>query len=139
MPNMSGTETLNIIRNEHLADNIPIISLTADAIMGARETYIKEGFTDYLSKPVIYDDLEKILLKYINKNLLMTSEEIEREEEKNKKVILVISDSSEKLNEVKSFIDNRFKGVYVKDEQKAQKYLATHNVDLIIKDGGLGL
>ena len=51
------------IRKASLAKDTPIIALTADAIVGARDNYIKEGFTDYLSKPVMYDALEAILLK----------------------------------------------------------------------------
>ncbi len=70
MPGMSGTDTLSVILEKNLADGVPIIALTADAIVGARELYIKEGFTDYLSKPVIYEDLENILLTYIPKELL---------------------------------------------------------------------
>ncbi|MBR4719310.1 MAG: response regulator, partial [Lachnospiraceae bacterium] len=74
MPVMSGTQTLAVIKEEHLADDTPIIALTADAIVGARDTYLKEGFTDYLSKPVMYKDLEEALLKYIDKKLILTEE-----------------------------------------------------------------
>ncbi|MBR5377073.1 MAG: response regulator, partial [Lachnospiraceae bacterium] len=47
MPGMSGAQALAEIRGRHLADDTPVIALTADAIVGARENYIKEGFTDY--------------------------------------------------------------------------------------------
>ncbi|MBQ9437955.1 MAG: response regulator [Lachnospiraceae bacterium] len=49
MPGMSGSQTLEAIRSGHLADATPVIALTADAIVGAKENYIREGFTDYLS------------------------------------------------------------------------------------------
>ena len=65
MPGMSGIETLKTIRELQLADGVPVIALTADAIAGARELYIEQGFTDYLSKPIIYEELEKILTKYL--------------------------------------------------------------------------
>ena len=71
MPGMSGTQTLELIRQEHLADHTPIIALTADAIVGARDSYIKEGFTDYLSKPVMYNELEELLHKYLDKDQLV--------------------------------------------------------------------
>ena len=61
MPEMSGVQTLEAIRKEHLADDTPVIALTADAIVGAKEAYVKEGFNDYLSKPVMYDELEEML------------------------------------------------------------------------------
>ena len=137
MPGMSGKETLAEIRNGHLADHTPIIALTADAIVGAREGYLKDGFSDYLSKPVMYEDLERILLKYIDKKLLLTQEMIEREEEKKgKPVVLVINDSSERLNEIKEMLGDMFKGVFVKDEAQAEKYLANHKVEFVIRDGG---
>ncbi len=137
MPQMSGKETLAAIRSEHLADRTPIIALTADAIVGARESYLKEGFTDYLSKPVMYEDLESILLKYIDSKLLLTKEMLEREEEKkNKPVVLVVNDSSERLNEIKEMLGTAFKGVFVKDEAQAEKYLSNHTVEFVIRDGG---
>ena len=76
MPGMSGTKTLEEMRKEHLADDTPVIALTADAIVGARDNYIKEGFTDYLSKPVMYDALETVLHKYLKPELLKTPEEV---------------------------------------------------------------
>lgn len=72
MPGMSGVQTLAKIRNGHLADDVPVIALTADAIVGARDNYIREGFTDYLSKPVMYGALEAILLKYLKEELIQT-------------------------------------------------------------------
>ena len=54
MPNMDGIETLNIsktLENNKCMD-VPVIALTANAIVGATEMYIEAGFDDYLSKPV---------------------------------------------------------------------------------------
>ena len=45
----------------------PIIVLTANAITGMREMYLKEGFNEYLSKPININDLNKILVKYLKK------------------------------------------------------------------------
>ncbi len=69
MPQMSGTQTLNIILDEKLAEGTPVVALTADAIVGAKDSYIKEGFTDYLSKPVMFPELEDILAKYLDSSL----------------------------------------------------------------------
>lgn len=140
MPGMSGIQTLAIIRERHLADDTPIIALTADAIVGARDTYIKEGFTDYLSKPIMYSELETALKKNIDAKLILTKEELiilQEEEAKKKKaerpVILVISESPEKLKELKETISDKFKGVFVRDEESAEKYLKTHNVDYVFR------
>ena len=42
-----------------------MICLTADAIDGARDRYLKEGFTDYLTKPIEAKNLKKMVLKYL--------------------------------------------------------------------------
>ena len=133
MPGMSGTETLRQIREENLADNTPIIALTADAILGARDIYIREGFTDYLSKPVMYEDLERLLLKYIDSRLVMTGEQLLEEEEKRAKpLVLVINDSPERADEIKNLLEGRYKGVFVKDEVQGGKFLKKHKVEFVI-------
>ena len=146
MPGLSGTKTLEIIREDHLADGTPIIALTADAIVGARESYIKEGFTDYLSKPVMYPELESVLLKYMDERLLqpdapkesgaaIASSPDDPGDPSENGVILVINDSPEKLRTIKEMIGSRYKGVYVRDEASARKYLSKHQADLILRDG----
>ncbi len=67
MPKMDGTETLHRIRAQKESQNwnTPIICLTADAVIGARDKYISEGFTDYLTKPIECAALEETLIKYL--------------------------------------------------------------------------
>ena len=67
MPEMDGTEALKIIREQEGGCNkeTPVICLTADAIIGARERYMAEGFTDYLAKPINIHELEQTLIKYL--------------------------------------------------------------------------
>ena len=67
MPHMDGIEALQAIRNDEEGQNkeTPVICLTADAVSGARERYMSEGFTDYITKPVDAVLLEKILVKYL--------------------------------------------------------------------------
>ena len=45
--------------------NTPVISLTANAISGAREKYIAAGFQDYLTKPINSDQLEELIIQYL--------------------------------------------------------------------------
>ena len=47
--------------------------------------------------------------------------------------MLVISPSTDRLNEIKELIGSRYKGVFVKDEEKAAKYLEKHEVGFIIR------
>lgn len=52
MPRMDGVETLNELNRRHLIDNTKVIVITADAVTGAKERYMSEGFDGYLVKPV---------------------------------------------------------------------------------------
>lgn len=67
MPEMDGEEALRAIKNEREGPNIstPVICLTADAVVGARERYLSKGFDDYLTKPIDSTYLERMLKKYI--------------------------------------------------------------------------
>lgn len=70
MPNMDGTETTRRIRYDlNLTDTV-VIALTANAVIGAREMYMELGFTDYLSKPIEVELLDKMLKKYLPANLM---------------------------------------------------------------------
>ncbi|MCR5055207.1 MAG: response regulator [Lachnospiraceae bacterium] len=83
MPEMDGIETLHNM--QEMEDNInkdtPVIVLTANAIAGAREGYIKEGFSDYLSKPVDGKKLEKMLIEYLPKEKVTIVDSAGEEEE----------------------------------------------------------
>jgi CheY-like chemotaxis protein len=68
MPEMSGTETLR--KMKEIPDfNTPVICLTADAVMGAKESYISEGFDGYLSKPIETEQMTQILMQFLPKDL----------------------------------------------------------------------
>lgn len=73
MPGMDGIETLHAmdaLEGSLNKDTIKV-ALTANAISGAREEYIGVGFDDYLSKPINMDKLEKMLIHYIPKDLIV--------------------------------------------------------------------
>lgn len=66
MPEMDGIQTLEKLRSMDTPNNkTPVIVLTADALAGVREKYIKAGFKDYISKPVDGIQLEKMLVRYL--------------------------------------------------------------------------
>ncbi len=70
MPGMDGVETLHALREKDLCKDIPIIMLTANAVVGAREQYLKEGFRDYLTKPIHPGKLDRMILEYLPGNLI---------------------------------------------------------------------
>lgn len=67
MPGMSGTETLNEMKKDEKF-NTPVIALTANAINGMKEKYLKAGFNDYIPKPIDRIELENKLKKYLGGN-----------------------------------------------------------------------
>lgn len=66
MPSMSGVETLHKLK-ENPNFNIPVVALTANAISGMKEKYLSEGFNDYLAKPIDKNELNNIVVKWLNK------------------------------------------------------------------------
>ncbi len=71
MPEMDGIETKREINRMGLCQGVPIIMLTANAILSEQQKYMDEGFDDFLSKPIIYHKLEQILRKYLPKELIV--------------------------------------------------------------------
>ena len=67
MPEMDGIETLHQMQSleNNMNADTPIIALTANAIIGSREKYLEEGFTDYLSKPVEQQKLLEMTKRYV--------------------------------------------------------------------------
>lgn len=72
MPEMDGIETLrNMKQMEAYKKNPPVvIALTANAIVGAKDEYLKEGFHDYISKPIDPARLEEKIRQYLPDNLI---------------------------------------------------------------------
>lgn len=65
MPKMSGTKTLHKLK-ETPNFKIPVVALTANAISGMKDKYLKEGFDDYLSKPIEKDELNRVIAKFLS-------------------------------------------------------------------------
>ncbi len=67
MPEMDGMEATGIIRSRYseTAEGTIIVALTANAIQGAREEYLKNGFDDFLSKPFERTQLHELLEKWV--------------------------------------------------------------------------
>ncbi|MBD5509160.1 MAG: response regulator [Lachnospiraceae bacterium] len=67
MPEMDGVETLHKIRQKPglYYQSLPVIAFTANAIGGAREMFMAEGFNDFIAKPIELSVLERILRRYI--------------------------------------------------------------------------
>ena len=60
---------------DNLNVNTPVVMLTANALSGMREMYLKEGFCDYLSKPIDHVQLENLLLRYLPEELVQYTQQ----------------------------------------------------------------
>lgn len=139
MPGMDGITTLKHIRDAKI--DVPAIALTADA--GSKELYIDEGFDGFVAKPVQFKELEGVLVEHLDKSLQLESDEMKEIIESEKveceeinpvemKKVLVIDEDPDYLQSVRGEIETRYKGTYVRDVDKAKKYLSRHDVDYII-------
>ena len=98
MPDMDGIETLHNLKKMQDSPNLhtPVIALTANAVTGAKEMYLSEGFDGFLSKPVVSDKLEQALRKILPQELvqevkqtLPQTQEEKKEAEKEEELPLV--------------------------------------------------
>ncbi len=73
MPEMDGIQTFHAMQEnpDNLNKDVPVIALTANAISGSREMYFKEGFNNYMSKPVDSVKLEEMILSYLPSEIVL--------------------------------------------------------------------
>lgn len=65
MPELDGVATMNILKNSGY-DIPPVIALTANSYSGLKEYYVDAGFSDYLSKPINFKELNRLIIKYFD-------------------------------------------------------------------------
>lgn len=107
MPGMDGIEAFHAMKKitDGINYNTPVVALTANAVLGARQLYIDEGFSDYISKPIDTVRLEQVLLEYIPKNLIIRGEDIPEDSPENipapkvNEVSVTYSESYSPMNE----------------------------------------
>lgn len=82
MPEMDGVETFAKMREntDEINADTPVIILTANAVSGAREQYLEMGFDGYLSKPIIPDDLEKLIYTMLKEKVRNVDADAEQAE-----------------------------------------------------------
>ena len=90
MPKMKGPEVLQNLKNI-IGFKIPVVALTADVISGMEEKYISEGFDDCLPKPIVEENLNRIMRKYLKET--ETVEEQNTEEATQESNIKILEES----------------------------------------------
>ena len=136
MPEMSGVEVLKYLK-ENINYDTPTIALTANAISGMKEKYLKDGFTDYLSKPIDKNILEELLIKYLgnskpkenNNNQPVKIDEIKNNIDKK------VEEVKEKVEEVKEKVDEvkeKVETIQTSDSSSTNEKL---NKDFLVQNG----
>ncbi|MBQ3161178.1 MAG: response regulator [Oscillospiraceae bacterium] len=89
MPVMDGIQALKHVRSDEdsLCADIPVVALTANAVVGARDFYIEAGFDSFLSKPVDPKKLEKALSSLLPESLLQSAETLQEAEQATEEAI----------------------------------------------------
>lgn len=114
MPGMDGIETLHRLKDtkDTLCTETPVIILTANAVMGARERYLEEGFADFLSKPLDGITMEKTIRSHLPKELLHEGEVQEQKqpqrdlsEEKRELIELFCITANKKMTEIQTALE----------------------------------
>lgn len=68
LPDEDGTDVTRRIKATDHLKSIPVVALTANAMVGDRERYLEAGCDDYLRKPISRDDLRATLASYFESN-----------------------------------------------------------------------
>ena len=106
MPKMRGVETLSKLK-EDSSFSIPVIALTANAIHGMCEYYKKQGFDDYLSKPIDREELHRILQKYaFSKKVSIEKKQELFYSDYHDKKILIVDDNPLNLKIARKMLEN---------------------------------
>jgi signal transduction histidine kinase/CheY-like chemotaxis protein len=75
MPDINGVEATKTLRGTPgWTEEVPIIALTANAITGMKETYLSCGMSDFISKPIEIQDLNRILLQWLPNDKISAQE-----------------------------------------------------------------
>lgn len=99
MPGMNGLETLAAIRKQEsgMCQQSAVIALTANAVAGAKELYLEQGFDGFVEKPIIGRNLELEILRHLPPELI---EYEENSEEENKLAPQVVRNAAQKRKKV---------------------------------------
>ena len=96
MPEMDGIETIKRLRKIHLDDDKPmtIVAFTANAVSGAREMFLDEGFDEFISKPIEDCELQRVLKKLLPKSSIVYTHDIHTDDVQDDNSVITQDDAS---------------------------------------------
>ena len=140
MPGMDGVETMKELHKDKKGINYatPVVVLTANAVAGCKDLYLKEGFVDYISKPVDVMKLDRVLRTYLEPSLIREGTEQNQANEEQLKtepvsapvperiVEEVAEDTEEKKKETLLHIDRAIGLQYCLDDELYRQVLESY-------------
>lgn len=78
MPELDGVETFQIMKEmgDFPCKDTPVVILTANALVGAKEKYLQKGFRAFLEKPIDYEKLEYLIWNLLDKDLVQEASSV---------------------------------------------------------------
>ncbi|MCL2260097.1 MAG: ATP-binding protein [Fibromonadales bacterium] len=110
MPGMNGVEATKYMRD--LGYDLPIIALTANAVVGTKEMFLENGFNDFLSKPIDIVKLNAILEHWIPKEKQNEAEEIFKNSIDIHTLAVFHNDGNKKLKEIEECLQTENYSLY---------------------------
>ena len=139
MTEMDGIETL--ARMKKMLDspnkNTPVIMLTANALTGMREEYLRQGFQDYISKPIQGGRLESLLLKYLPGDKVRVNSDLAKQpaQKNDQSSILVVDDDSMNLYLAEKILkEHGYTVVKAASGEECLEYFTQGDAGLILLD-----
>jgi two-component system sensor histidine kinase/response regulator len=65
MPMMDGLEAVRAIRAQESWNRLPVVAMTAHAMLGDRERFLEAGMSDYIAKPIEEEELHRVLSRWL--------------------------------------------------------------------------
>ncbi|MFN3695646.1 MAG: response regulator, partial [Ignavibacterium sp.] len=128
MPEMDGIEACNVIKSKINKENKPVIvAMTANAMAGDEENYIRAGMDDYLSKPVNLEDLKRVLDKWSKRIVERKNQRLFKDLNKEVELTYIKEKNISFLNEITNENDLEFfremLDVYLKEIPKNLEHI----------------
>jgi signal transduction histidine kinase/CheY-like chemotaxis protein len=144
MPEMDGIEATAEIRkfetenetSKESGKQIPIIALTANAVMGMREMFIEKGFNDFLAKPIDVNKLDEMLGVWIpkEKREFATADKQREKPEAVKKYVMLVDDNPANLKLGKNILSAQYRAATFPSAEKMFGALENSHPTIILLD-----
>ena len=105
MPEMDGVEATKLLRSkeDEYYRQVPIIALTANAIAGAREMFLENGFNGYLAKPIELSALNRVLKQHLPQEYILKAGESQKNEKQDENNIVTAEPISKLIDSKTGF------------------------------------